>query len=31
MAAHTRQYEALFLLNPSYATGSWDAAKAEEK
>src|SRR4051812_1801020 len=29
MAAHTRQYEALFLLNPSYATGSWDAAKAE--
>lgn len=29
MATHTRQYEALFLLNPSYATGSWDAAKAE--
>lgn len=29
MPAHVRQYEALFLLNPSYATGSWDAAKAE--
>ena len=29
MAAHTRQYEALFLLNASYATGSWDAAKGE--
>jgi small subunit ribosomal protein S6 len=29
MAAHTRQYEALFLLNPSYATGSWETAKQE--
>jgi small subunit ribosomal protein S6 len=29
MAAHTRQYEALFLLNPSYATGSWETAKGE--
>jgi small subunit ribosomal protein S6 len=29
MPAHTRQYEALFLLNPSYATGSWEAAKGE--
>ena len=29
MAAHTRQYEALFLLNPSYATGSWYTAKQE--
>ncbi len=29
MAAHTRQYEALFLLNASYASGSWDTAKAE--
>ena len=29
MAAHVRQYEALFLLNPSYATGSWETAKQE--
>src|ERR1041384_4643209 len=29
MASHTRQYEALFLLNPSYATGSWETAKQE--
>jgi len=29
MAAHTRQYEALFLLNASYATGSWETAKQE--
>jgi small subunit ribosomal protein S6 len=29
MAAHTRQYEALFLLNASYATGSWETAKGE--
>src|SRR5947208_15824462 len=29
MAAHTRQYEALCLLNPSYATGSWETAKQE--
>src|ERR1017187_3626649 len=29
MSVHTRQYEALFLLNPSYATGSWETAKNE--
>ncbi len=29
MASHIRQYEALFLLNPSYATGSWETAKQE--
>jgi small subunit ribosomal protein S6 len=29
MAVHVRQYEALFLLNPSYATGSWETAKQE--
>lgn len=29
MSAHTRSYEALFLLNPSYATGSWETAKNE--
>jgi ribosomal protein S6 len=29
MASHVRQYEALFLLNPSYATGSWETAKQE--
>ena len=29
MAIHTGTYEALFLLNASYATGSWDAAKGE--
>src|ERR1035437_1279976 len=29
MASHIGQYEALFLLNASYATGSWDAAKGE--
>ncbi len=29
MAVHTRQYEALFLINAGYASGSWDAAKAE--
>ena len=29
MAVHVGQYEALFLLNASYATGSWDAAKGE--
>ena len=29
MAAHTRQYEALFLLNAPYATGSWETARGE--
>jgi len=29
MPTHVRQYEALFLLNSSYATGSWEAAKGE--
>ena len=29
MAVNTHQYEALFLLNPSYATGSWETAKQE--
>jgi small subunit ribosomal protein S6 len=29
MATHTWQYEAMFLLNAGYASGSWDAAKAE--
>jgi len=29
MAIHIGQYEALFLLNASYATGSWDAARGE--
>ncbi|MCL2641021.1 MAG: 30S ribosomal protein S6 [Phycisphaerales bacterium] len=29
MPAHIRQYEALFLLNASYATGSWETAKGE--
>ena len=29
MPAHNHQYEALFLLNPSYATGSWETAKQE--
>ncbi len=29
MAVHTRQYEALFLLNAGYASGNWDTAKAE--
>jgi small subunit ribosomal protein S6 len=29
MAVHTRQYEAMFLLNAGYASGNWDAAKAE--
>lgn len=29
MASHIGTYEALFLLNASYATGSWDAAKGE--
>jgi ribosomal protein S6 len=29
MSVHTRQYEALFLLNASYATGSWETAKGE--
>jgi ribosomal protein S6 len=29
MASHIGSYEALFLLNASYATGSWDAAKGE--
>lgn len=29
MAAHTRQYEGLFLLNAPYATGSWETAKGE--
>jgi ribosomal protein S6 len=29
MAAHTRSYEALFLLNAPYATGSWEAARSE--
>lgn len=29
MATHIGTYEALFLLNASYATGSWDAARGE--
>ncbi|MGC8624832.1 MAG: 30S ribosomal protein S6 [Phycisphaerae bacterium] len=29
MAIHIRQYEAMFLLNAGYASGNWDAAKAE--
>jgi small subunit ribosomal protein S6 len=29
MAAHTRQYEGMFLLNAPYATGSWEVAKGE--
>ncbi len=29
MATHIRQYEAMFLLNAGYASGNWDAAKAE--
>ena len=29
MATHTRQYEAMFILNAGYASGSWDAAKSE--
>lgn len=29
MAIHIGQYEALFLLNASYATGSWEAARGE--
>jgi small subunit ribosomal protein S6 len=29
MAIHVGQYEALFLLNASYATGSWEAARGE--
>ncbi len=29
MATHVRQYEAMFLLNAGYASGNWDAAKAE--
>ncbi len=29
MAIHIGTYEALFLLNANYATGSWDAAKSE--
>jgi ribosomal protein S6 len=29
MAVHVNTYEAFFLLNASYATGSWDAAKGE--
>ena len=29
MPTHTGQYEALFLLNANYATGSWEAARGE--
>ena len=29
MPSHIGTYEALFLLNASYATGSWEAAKNE--
>lgn len=29
MSIHIGQYEALFLLNASYATGSWETAKGE--
>ncbi len=29
MASHIRQYEALFLINPTYVAASWDVAKAE--
>jgi small subunit ribosomal protein S6 len=29
MPSHIGQYEALFLLNASYATGSWEAARGE--
>jgi small subunit ribosomal protein S6 len=29
MPSHVGQYEALFLLNANYATGSWDAARGE--
>ncbi|HTV49001.1 MAG TPA: 30S ribosomal protein S6 [Phycisphaerae bacterium] len=29
MAVHTRQYEAMFLLNAGYASGNWEAAKSE--
>jgi ribosomal protein S6 len=29
MATHQHQYEALFVVNASYATGSWDAARGE--
>ena len=29
MPAHIGQYEALFLLNASYATGSWETARGE--
>ncbi|MCL5946079.1 MAG: 30S ribosomal protein S6 [Planctomycetes bacterium] len=29
MATHIRQYEAMFLLNAGYASGNWEAAKAE--
>ena len=29
MAIHNRQYEAMFLLNAGYASGNWEAAKAE--
>jgi len=29
MPSHIGQYEALFLLNANYATGSWEAARGE--
>ncbi len=29
MAVHIGKYEAMFLLNAGYASGSWDAAKGE--
>ncbi len=29
MASPIRQYEAMFLLNAGYASGSWDAARSE--
>ena len=29
MAAHIGTYEALFLLNPNYASASWETAKGE--
>jgi ribosomal protein S6 len=29
MASHIGTYEALFLINASYATGSWETAKGE--
>jgi small subunit ribosomal protein S6 len=29
MSVHIGQYEGLFLINPSYAGGNWDAARQE--